>query len=108
MKFSKRSNQFGEGIFSKLLEIKNQKLADGEPIIDLSVGTPNIPPADHIIHAMCSADSDKNSYIYSISDLSELLEAVSLWYKNRYRGFDPTEVCSLLGTQEGFAYLSMQ
>ena len=43
MKFSKRSNQFGEGIFSKLLEIKNQKLADGEPIIDLSVGTLTFP-----------------------------------------------------------------
>ena len=58
---------------------------------------------------MCSAASDKNSYIYSISDLSELLEAVSLWYKNRYQvDLDPkTEVCSLLGTQEGFAYLSM-
>lgn len=109
MKFSKRSNQFSEGIFSKLLEIKSEKLANGEPVIDLSVGTPNIPPADHIIKTICSAAADKNSYIYAINDLSELLEAVSFWYKKRYKvDLDSkTEVCSLLGTQEGFAYLSM-
>ena len=44
MKFAKRMDRFGEGIFSSLLEIKRRKEAAGERVIDLSVGTPNIPP----------------------------------------------------------------
>ncbi len=109
MKFSKRIDQFGEGIFSKLLEIKRERIANGKPVIDLSVGTPNIAPANHIIDALCSAAADKNNYIYAINDQSDFLEAVSIWYHRRYGvNLDPeTEICSLLGSQEGFAYISM-
>ena len=66
MKFAKRMDQFGEGIFSRLLEIKKQRLEKGEPVIDLSVGTPNIPPAEHIRKALCEAASDEKNYIYAI------------------------------------------
>ena len=45
MKFAKRMDQFGEGIFSTLLEMKKKRLSEGKPVIDLSVGAPNIPPA---------------------------------------------------------------
>lgn len=109
MNFSKRMNQFGEGIFSKLLEIKRRKMENGDSVIDLSVGAPNIPPAEHILKALCSAAADKNNYIYAINDQSDLLEAVSTWYKNRYDvQLDPkTEVCSLLGSQEGFTHIAM-
>ena len=51
MKFAKRMDRFGEGIFSKLAEIKKEKTAKGEEIIDLSIGAPNIPPAPHIMEA---------------------------------------------------------
>ena len=107
--FAKRMNQFGESIFSKLLEIKNKRLNNEEPIIDLSIGTPNIPPAKHIIEALCTAAADEKNYTYAINDQSALLEAVSCWYKNRY-GVDlnpKTEICSLLGSQEGLAHISL-
>lgn len=109
MNFSKRMDQFGEGIFSKLLEIKRRKLENGDSVIDLSVGAPNIPPAEHILKALCSAAADKNNYIYAINDQSTLLEAVSTWYYNRYDvKLDPkTEICSLLGSQEGFTHIAM-
>ena len=55
MKFAKRMDRFGEGIFSSLLEIKRRKEAAGERVIDLSVGTPNIPPAPHIREALSMA-----------------------------------------------------
>ena len=48
MQFAKRMDRFGAGIFSKLLEIKNEKLEQGGQVIDLSIGAPNIPPAEHI------------------------------------------------------------
>ncbi|WP_422659871.1 aminotransferase class I/II-fold pyridoxal phosphate-dependent enzyme [Paenibacillus sp. EC2-1] len=109
MQFAKRMDQFGEGIFTKLLEIKRCRLEQGEPVIDLSVGTPNIPPSKHIIEALCSAAADEQNYIYAVNDQSELLEAVSYWYRARY-GVDlapKTEICSLLGSQEGLAHISL-
>ncbi|CAM3376920.1 aminotransferase class I/II-fold pyridoxal phosphate-dependent enzyme [Marinicrinis lubricantis] len=109
MKFAKRMNHFQEGIFSRLLEIKRQRLENGKPVIDLSVGTPNIPPAPHIIAALLDAAADTRNYIYAINDQNELLEAVSTWYRQRYQvELDPwAQICSLLGSQEGLAHISL-
>ncbi len=109
MKFAKRMDQFGEGIFSRLLEIKKSRLEKGLPVIDLSVGTPNIPPAKHIIQALLDAAADEKNYVYAISDRRELLEAAVAWYKRRYGvELDPQrEICSLLGSQEGLAHIAL-
>lgn len=109
MKFAKRMDRFGEGIFSSLLEIKRRKEAAGERVIDLSVGTPNIPPAPHIREALCRAAADEKNYVYAISDQKALLEAVAQWYQRRYGvTLDAeTEICSLLGSQEGLAHISL-
>jgi LL-diaminopimelate aminotransferase len=109
MRFAKRMDQFGEGIFTKLLDLKRKRLDQGEPVIDLSVGTPNIPPAEHIIKALCKAAANEENYIYAVNDQQDLLEAVTVWYKKRYGvDLDPkTEVCSLLGSQEGLAHISL-
>ena len=109
MRFARRMNHFGEGIFSKLLEMKRQKEEKGEPVIDLSVGAPNIPPAGHITQALCEAAADPNNYIYAIQDQKELLEAVALWYQRRYGvTLNPSsEICSLLGSQEGLAHIAL-
>lgn len=109
MKFSKRMDQFGEGIFSKLAKLRREKAAQGEEVIDLSIGAPNIPPAPHIIRALTDAAQDPGNYIYAISDQPELLHAVSQWYENRYGVLlDPeTQICSLLGSQEGLSHIAM-
>ncbi|MDO7907738.1 aminotransferase class I/II-fold pyridoxal phosphate-dependent enzyme [Paenibacillus sp. JX-17] len=109
MKFAKRMDLFREGIFTRLLEIKRQRLENGDPVIDLSVGTPNIPPAPHIINALCEAAADTRNYIYAVNDQNDLLQAVSGWYKHRYQvDLDPaTQICSLLGSQEGLAHISL-
>ncbi len=77
MQFAERMDRFGEGIFSKLLEIKRQKEERGETVIDLGVGAPNIPPARHITDALCEAAADPKNYVYAISDQKELLEAAA-------------------------------
>ncbi|GAA0136949.1 LL-diaminopimelate aminotransferase [Paenibacillus sp. YSY-4.3] len=109
MQFAKRMDRFGEGIFTKLSDIKRSKLERGETVIDLSIGTPNIPPGKHIIEALCTAAADERNYVYALSDQSALLEAVSDWYRERYEvELDPkTEICSLLGSQEGLAHISL-
>lgn len=102
-------DRFGTSIFTVLLEMKKEKLKRGEEVIDLSIGTPNIPPADHIIRAMTEAVQDKKNYVYAIQDTRELHEAVSAWYRRRYQvEIDPdTEVVSLLGSQEGLSHIGL-
>lgn len=109
MEFAERMDRFGEGIFSKLLEIKRQKEERGETVIDLGVGAPNIPPARHITEALCKAAADPKNYVYAISDRKELLRAVAQWYDRRYGvTLDPEkEICSLLGSQEGLAHIAL-
>lgn len=109
MKFAERMDRFGEGIFSRLAEIKRQKLEAGESVVDLSIGAPNIPPAQHILDVLCKEAADKSNYIYAINDQKDLLQAVSQWYERRYGvNLDPdTEICSLLGSQEGLAHIAM-
>ncbi len=109
MEFAKRMDRFGEGIFSKLAEMKKEKLEKGERVIDLSIGAPNIPPAEHIRKALCEAAMVPENYVYAISDRKELLEAVAQWYERRYDvEVDPqTEICSLLGSQEGLAHIAL-
>mgnify|MGYP005760480305 CR=1 FL=1 len=109
MEFARRMERFGEGIFSALYEIKKEKEGRGERVIDLSVGAPNIPPAKHIIDALCTAAAKPENYIYAINDKQALLEAAAFWYKRRYGvTLDPSsEICSLLGSQEGLSHIAL-
>ena len=109
MEFAKRMERLETGIFSKLAEIKANRLAEGKSVVDLSVGTPNIPPSETIVNTLLEAAADRGNYVYAISDLPELREAVATWYERRYGvTLDPMhEVISLLGSQEGLSHISL-
>lgn len=109
MIFSKRMELFKSGIFSELAEMRDNKIKEGMRVIDLSVGTPNIPPAKHLIDKMVSETSNPKNYVYSISDIKELREAASKWYKRRYNvTLNPeTEIVSLCGSQEGLTHIAL-
>lgn len=109
MEFAKRMDRFGEGVFTMLAQMKHRRLEEGKEIVDLSIGAPNIPPAPHILKVLSEECLVPENYIYAISDQKELLNAVSRWYKNRYSvELDPeTEICSLLGSQEGLAHIAL-
>ena len=109
MKFANRMDRFGEGVFSMLAQMKKKKLEEGETIVDLSIGAPNIAPAPHILKALSDACLVPENYLYAIQDQQALLQAVSDWYERRYGvKLDPeTEICSLLGSQEGLAHIAL-
>ena len=109
MKFANRMDRFGEGVFSMLAQMKKKKLEEGEMIVDLSIGAPNIAPAPHILKALSEACLVPDNYLYAIQDQQALLEAVSEWYARRYGvELNPeTEICSLLGSQEGLAHIAL-
>lgn len=108
MDFSRQMEYFKPGIFSVLAQMKNDRIKSGGKIIDLSVGTPNIPPAQHIVDALIESAQDRRNYVYAICDTSELQYSVSAWYRKRYGvEIDPqTEMMSLHGSQDGLAHIA--
>lgn len=109
MKFAKRMDQFGEGVFSRLAEMRKQRVAQGKNVIDLSIGAPNIPPDKRIMEAMAKAVMDPGNYVYAISDTKAMLDAVAAWYKRRYKVElqADKEICSLIGSQDGLAHIAL-
>ena len=108
MQFSKRMEYFKPGIFSVLAQMRSEREAQGLPVIDLSVGTPNIPPAQHVMDALIQSAQNKDNYVYAISDTDRLRQAVAQWYMRRYHvQLDPeNEVTSLLGSQDGLSHIA--
>ena len=109
MKFSKRMEHFGTGIFSILAEKKADRLSRGEKVVDLSIGAPNIPPAPHIMEALAEAAREKENYLYAIRDTDELRTAAAAWYARRYGvTLDPgKEIVALMGSQEGLSHFAL-
>lgn len=106
MKFSELMTRLDSGIFTELAKEKTALIKAGVDVIDLSVGTPNIPPAETVKDSIALEAVINENYIYAIEDIDELKQAAAAWYGRRYGvDIDPeTEVCSVLGTQEGLAH----
>jgi len=109
MKFAKRMDVFGESIFTTLAKMRYERAAKGLEVIDLSIGAPNIPPHKRIMEVLAKEAMNPGQYIYAITDLPELQNAVVAWYQRRYGvTLDPkTEVTSMLGSQEGLSHLAL-
>ncbi len=106
IQFAGRMDGFEPGIFNVLDERKNQRLAQGRPVYNLSIGTPDFLPEPHVVEALAKAASDPVNYRYSLGETAELTEAVQGWYRRRYGvelGAD--ELMAVYGSQEGLAHI---
>jgi LL-diaminopimelate aminotransferase len=77
-------------------------------IINLALGDPDSPTYDRIIQKMHQAiDEEKNHHYPPYYGLTEFKEAVSNWYKKRFKvTLDAEkEVLALIGSKEGIAHL---
>ncbi len=108
IRFSNLVNGFQPGIFAALNEKKEKLEAQGRRVYNLSVGTPDFPPAPHIMQAMQDACADPENYKYALADLPELTEAVRYRYRTRF-GVEVAsdEVMSVYGSQEGMGHIGM-
>ena len=106
MRFASRMDGFEPGIFNVLDERKKGRLARGEPVYDLSIGTPDFQPEPHIVEALAQAASDPANYRYSLGETAELVQAVQGWYRRRY-GVELAgdELMAVYGSQEGLAHV---
>lgn len=103
-----RLEAFEEGIFQVLNEKKEELIKAGRTVYNLSVGTPDFKPANHIIEAVSKACQDPANYKYALRDIPELIDAVITRYKKRY-GVEllSDEVMSVYGSQEGIAHVCL-
>ncbi len=108
MKFADRMGSFEEGIFSVLNEKKNERIKKGLKVYNMSVGTPDFKPAQHIIDAVVEAAKKPENYKYALADLPELLDAVARRYETRYgvKGLKHSEITSVYGSQEGMTHIA--
>lgn len=106
LQFASRMDAFQPGIFSVLNDKKNQRLQEGKPVWNLSVGTPDFEPDLHVIRAMEEAVKVPFNYTYALTDLPELTQAVQGWYLRRYGvSLTPDEITSVNGSQEGLTHI---
>lgn len=109
MQASQRLDRFGAEVFAslnnKLLALK----AQGKTIYNMSVGTPDFKPYDHVVEALTKAAQDPEMWKYALRDLPELKQAVCDYYERRFgvSGITPSMVQSCNGTQEGVGHLGL-
>lgn len=109
MQTSQRLDRFGAEVFAslnnKLLALK----AQGKTIYNMSVGTPDFKPYDHVVEALTQAAQDSEMWKYALRDLPELKQAVCDYYERRFgvSGITPSMVQSCNGTQEGVGHLGL-
>lgn len=105
---AKRMEDFEAGIFQVLNEKKNEVERTGRSVYNFTVGTPDFPPAKHIMDAVAEAALKPENYKYALTDLSELTEAVIGRYRTRYQvELKPEEIMSVYGSQEGIAHIGL-
>lgn len=109
MQASQRLDRFGAEVFAslnnKLLALK----AQGKTIYNMSVGTPDFKPYDHVVEALAQAAQDPEMWKYALRDLPELKQTVCDYYERRFgvSGITPSMVQSCNGTQEGVGHLGL-
>ena len=105
---SNRVRAMPESVFNTMDRAKRAAAAKGLSLIDLSIGSSDLPPPRVALEALREATYDAETYGYCLpSRTLPLREAVSQWFARRYGlPLDPeTQVLPLIGSQEGFANL---
>ncbi|MBY0145071.1 LL-diaminopimelate aminotransferase [Neobacillus niacini] len=105
---SKKTQQMAVSIFTELANKKREAIGRGIDVIDLSVGSPDLPPPAHVVDALVTYSKDTTKYGYTLKGIDEFHEAVGYFYKQRY-GIDlnpENEILQLMGSQDGLSHLA--
>ena len=110
MKPADRVNSIQEYYFSRKLKEVARLNAEGQDIISLAIGSPDMPPSKQTIDKLCEVARDPNAHGYQpTSGLPELHEAMAGFYKRAYGvDLDPMrEIQPIIGSKEGIMYVTL-
>ena len=110
MEVSKRLEGVGEYYFSqKLREIDDMNKA-GKQVINLGIGSPDLPPHPDVIKTLQDEAAKPNTHAYQNYKGSPVFRnAISKWYKKWYDvDLNPdSEILPLIGSKEGIMHVCM-
>ena len=110
MQFASRLKSFSSNVFADMDRAKTQARSLGKEIIDLSLGSSDLPVAPDTLKAIANSLQDPTTHGYLLhAGTKDFRVAAAKWYYKRYGiDVDPeTEVLPLIGSQEGTAHLPL-
>lgn len=97
-------------VFADMDRAKAQAKASGREIVDLSLGSSDLPASPVVIEAISKSLQEPQTHGYSLFHSTQpFREAIARWYEAKYGlPVDPeTEVLPLIGSQEGTGHLPL-
>lgn len=105
-----RLNNVSEYYFSKKLREINEMREQGKDVLNLGIGSPDMPPSQEAIQALCTEAKKPDAHSYQpYIGIPELRRAFAQWY-NKWYGvtLDPTnEIQPLIGSKEGILHITL-
>ena len=110
IKIAERLQQVEEYYFSKKLEEIRGMEEDGIEVLNLGIGSPDLPPEEGVVDELISSARKNDNHKYqAYRSSAELRESMSRFYYNTFSiKLNPKEeILPLLGSKEGVMYISM-
>jgi LL-diaminopimelate aminotransferase len=107
---SSRLAGVGEYYFSRKLREIEELNKQGKEIINLGIGSPDLPPHPDVIRVLQEESAKANTHAYqSYKGSAFLRKAIAQWYGHWYQvELDPeTEILPLIGSKEGILHICM-
>ena len=104
---SQKMSIFEPAIFGNLKAAAAIKKGTGVEIIDLSLGSPDLPPDEKVRQVLSDQSIMESSYGYTLGGTKRFHEAVANYYQRRSGvTLNPdTEILKTMGSQEGLVHL---
>ncbi|MBP3466384.1 MAG: aminotransferase class I/II-fold pyridoxal phosphate-dependent enzyme [Paludibacteraceae bacterium] len=105
-----RISNVSEYYFSKKLKEIAKLNAEGKDIISLGIGSPDMPPSEQTIEALCDDARNADAHGYqSYIGIPELRQAFATFYKKNFGvELNPAnEIQPLMGSKEGVMHISL-
>lgn len=110
IKTAERLNNVQEYYFSKKLREVRALINEGKEILNLGIGSPDLPPPPKALEELNQISNDLEGHRYqSYQGLPELREAIADFYKKQFNtDLNPkNEILPLMGSKEGIMHISM-
>jgi aspartate/methionine/tyrosine aminotransferase len=110
MQFAKRLEPLQANVFADMDRAKAKARGQRRDLIDLSLGSSDLPAAAHVIEAIAQSLPDSSTHGYLLFHGTQAFrQAAASWYTQKFGiPVDPeTEVLPLIGSQEGTAHLPL-
>ena len=105
-----RLAEVSEYYFSRKLKEVAQMNAEGKNVINLGIGSPDLPPSEETIQALCTNAQNADGHGYQpYIGIAELRQGFADWYRKWYKvELDPaSEIQPLIGSKEGILHVTL-